>query len=139
MRVRAYRNLNAPKAIGVEWSVVPLDSVDPDLRRKVCFYASSLDLKEVKFHCQAGGAAKIRDKGVRSVVAWIEGELVAVDVTRTRLLNEPPILPRASNSEGQRVWFKVFAGFDTFTDALDNPIYRAASATLTQSGRCFIV
>jgi len=137
VRVRAYRNLNAPKSIGVEWSIVPLDGVGLNLRRKVCCYASSVDLQNARFHCQAGGAAKIRENGVRSVVAFVEGDLIAATFTRTRLLDDLPDLPDGSNTEGSRVRFRVFDGYDYFTDEDQQPIYAANSVRLTDTGLCF--
>ena len=79
------------------WSIVPLDVVDAALRRKVCCYASSMDLENAHFHCQRGGARRIRDCGVRSVVAYVEGDLIAASFTRNRLLEDLPDLPDATN------------------------------------------
>ena len=138
MRVRCYRNLNAPKAIGTEWSVMVIsDDVAPSIRGKVACYASELELTNARFHVQQGGAKRVYDSQVRSVVAWVEGELIRASFTRTRLLTDVPRLDTPRIPEGlARVRFDVLNGATTFTQA-GAPIYEAHTVYLTQTGRCF--
>lgn len=137
MRIRAYRNLNAKGGV-TEWSVIPLDSVPKELKGKVCAYASALDLQNVVFKASSRGAQVIREKGVRSVVAYVQGELVAASFTRIRLFPELQELPDAhALPDGEPVRFRVFEGFDYFTLSDDTRIDHSHRVSLTDEGRCF--
>ena len=138
MRVRCYRNLNAPKSIGTEWSVMVIsDDVDPSIRGKVACYASELELENARFHVQRGGAKRVYDSQVRSVVAWVEGDLTCASFTRARLITDLPMLDSPLIPEGlARVRFDVLNGATTFTQS-GAPIYEAHTVFLTQTGHCY--
>jgi len=135
MRVKLHRNLNAPNK-AVEWSITPMSG---ELKGRVVAYCSSATVEDVEFRAQPAGTAKIRETGVRSVVAWVVGELVAVDICRYRkhVAFELPISD--SDIDGTRVTFNPFSGIPNFVvcGSSSNIVTNAECATLTNTGQCW--
>lgn len=78
MRVKLHRNLNASGGGAVEWSITPLSGAH---KNRFVTYCSSATIADVEFLAQPAG----KESGVRSVDAWVVGELIAVKIVRFRL------------------------------------------------------
>ena len=72
MRVKIHRNLNAPGGV-VEWSVTATSGSN---RGRVIGYVSAAVLQDAVFKTCPSAIARVQQRGVREVCAWVEGELV---------------------------------------------------------------
>ncbi|MFT6904970.1 MAG: hypothetical protein ACJAS1_001624 [Oleiphilaceae bacterium] len=137
--VKCHRNLNAPNK-SVEWSIAPLQG---DLKNKVLGYGQWVSLKDVFFRVQPTGVKRIREKNVRSVVAWAQGTLVSLSVTRLRYPDHNYDLPEENflreATEWTQVSFHAFNGDPTFViTSTGKPIKNASEVLLSASGKCFV-
>jgi len=134
MRVKLHRNLNAPNK-AIEWSITPISG---EQKGRVIAYCSSATVEDVEFRAQPAGTAKIRETGVRSVVAWVVGELVAVDICRYRQDVEFELPMSDSDMDGTRVTFNPFTGIPNFVVCGSSSVVTNAEyATLTNTGQCW--
>jgi hypothetical protein len=96
-------------------------AVDGPNKGRVIGYAAGVDLINATFKVQAGGRDTVRRKHVKSVHAWVRGELVATHAA---------ITPHAF--DGARVTYNPYK-YDTFVvlgDGAPLPIESAASVSL---------
>lgn len=137
-KVKAHRNLNAPGG-RVEWSTTPLFGSH---KGKVLGYGKWLLLEDVFFRVQPKGVQRIREKGVRSVVAWAEGILAGSAIERLRYPDHDYTLPKTidmpSTDEWLQVRFDAFEGVAAFTlVASGEAISHAERVLLSPEGKCF--
>lgn len=141
MKVKAHRNLNSPNK-RVDWSTTVLSSGSH--KGKVLAYAAWLELSDVFFRVQKKGVERIREKGVRSVVAWAEGQLVDSAIREFRypendydLAVSENICPE-SGDEWVQIRFDAFDGAPAFTVAATaQAVSHADRVILSDTGACF--
>jgi hypothetical protein len=138
-KIKSHRNLNAKPKKTIEWSVTPLNG---DLKGKVLCYSDWLLLEDVYFRVQPKGVDRIRERKVRSVVAWAEGTVTSWSIKRIRYEDNNYQFPTKSETPNldnwDRVIFDVFQGEKYFTlaDSL-KPVTHAKKVLLAKNGACF--
>lgn len=114
-----------------------------DLKDKVLAHAAWVELTDVFFRVHKTGVHRIREKGVRGVVAWAEGELVHTEIKRYRYHDHGHEVP-TSTSESiidtkgwKAIRFDAFKGVYLFTKALTSePVTYADRVILNSRGEC---
>ena len=80
MIVKVHRNLNALPGVKI-WSVSPISGPN---HGRVVAHATGVRMSQCRFVISRPGQLRVREKGVRSVFAWIVGQLEGIDIHNLR-------------------------------------------------------